>query len=263
MPQTTPHHLIPRYTLLFPDWTGARPLTFFMLENLLEARAQSSFPTGSRCADEDVNVYLAHLLTEHFHEPVPSGVEGGSAPLVLPLPKETTTRRENVEHYRRNGDHRLLCLGLYGRGDICRRRHPPWGWSREGIRKRDLADGRSCYTTAANLLRGTKSSRSALVPVLCKLAGHFEGYVHVLEVLARFRFDLGARLSDEELHKNSIQNPQNGETTIGQESTEMDDLLDLLSAYQRQPTAELAQRLRQAASRQGIDPDLLLNSEEE
>ena len=51
------------YRLLFPDFSDPRPLSFFMLENLLAARADSRFPSNSCGPDEAVNVYLADLLT--------------------------------------------------------------------------------------------------------------------------------------------------------------------------------------------------------
>ena len=249
--------------LLFPDWSGTRPLSFFMLEDLLEARAQSSFPTGSRCSDEDVNVYLAHLLAEHLYDPVPTGVTGGGEPLLLPPEKETRLPRHSVDHYRRNGDHRLLCLGLYGRGNLCRRRHPPWGWSEVAVRERDLADGRSCYHVAANMLRGCRISCSALLPVLNKLARHFEGYVHVLQILARLRFGLGAQLSPDDLHDLASQDQPDVDSASADDQNTMDNLLDLLSAYHREPSPELALCLRTTAQRLGIDPDHLLGKNQD
>jgi len=247
-----------RYRLLYPDWSGPRPVTFFMLENLLEARADSSFPTGSRGADEDVNIYLAHLLSEHVLTPIPTPVRGGGEPLLLPPEKSETTRGEGAEHYRRNGDHRLVCLGLYGRGDLRRRRHPPWGWTEKDVRLRDLADGRNCYIAAARLLQGNRASRSALVPILTKLARFFDGYVHVLEVLARRRLGLGAQLSGRELKQLEIDSQPPGTESARDGSPCMDELLDLLSAYQRQPTSAGKQELEELALKLGLDPRRIL-----
>jgi hypothetical protein len=228
-----------------------------MLENLLEARAESSFPTGSRCADEDVNVYLAHLLTQHLLEPSPAYVRGGSEPLLHPPAKTSPNPTERVEHYRRNGDHRLLSLGLYGRGDLCRRRQPPWGWSTEEIQQRDMIDGRSCYSTAVNLLRGKRTSRIALVPILTKLAHFFDGYVYILQVLARRRFGLSAKLTDRQLDGLEAESPSNDDQA-SDTSDRMDEFLDLLSSYQRQPTETGKRLLAELAVTLGIDLEKIL-----
>ncbi len=258
MPPTKSGSQTLRYRLLYPDWAGPRPVTFFMLENLLEARADSSFPTGSRGTDEDVNIYLAHLLSEHVLTPVPRLVRGGGEPLLLPPEKTETTRGEGAEHYRRNGDHRLVCLGLYGRGDLQRRRHPPWGWTEHEVRLRDLADGRNCYITATRLLQGSRTSRAALIPILTKLARFFDGYVHVLEVLARRRLGLGAQLSGRELRQLEIDSLPPGEEAARDGSLGMDEFLDMLSSYQRQPTAAGKEQLEKLALKLGIDPRRIL-----
>ncbi len=52
----------PRFQPLFTGTAPSEPVGFFMLENLLTARAGSRFPTNGAGPDEDVNVYLAHLL---------------------------------------------------------------------------------------------------------------------------------------------------------------------------------------------------------
>lgn len=246
------------YRLVFPDWSSPRPVTFFMLENLLEARADSSFPTGCRCNDEDVNVYLAHLLTEHLVTPRHERVQGGSSPLLHPPARNPLNRSEGVEHYRRNGDHRLISLGLYGRGDLCRRRQPPWGWTREEIQQRDLVDGRSCYSTAVNLLRGKQTSRSALVPVLSKLAHYFDGYVHILQVLARRRFGLGTRLSPRQVSELATESHTFVCEAKEEGNISIDEFLDILSRYQKQPTESDRKLLEEMARRLGIDLEKIL-----
>ena len=189
---------LPRYRGLFPDWSGPRPWRFFLMEHLLEARRESSFPTNGAGPDEDVNVYLSHLLagflTGH-HDP---RVQWGAGPLLFPPAKELGPRAQ-AEYYRANADHRLLYLGLMDQGDGLRRRRIHFGFTPPETRNRDLCTGRTCYGLAANLLEGKSPAHAGLVPVLRKLEENFEDYVHVLGVLATRRLGLGAVLSDEDL----------------------------------------------------------------
>jgi len=247
-----------RYVPVFPAWTGPRPLYFFMIENLLEARARSSFPTGSRGPDEDVNVYLAHLLTELAAGKPGREAPGGVSCLGNDCLKGPSGRRPAAERYRRGGDARLLGVGLFGRGDLERRRRVPFGWDEESARQRDLTDGRTCYRNAVTLLERGSGSRSGLVPVLTRLADHFDGYVHVLEVLARDRFDLGARLSDAALW--DLVSPPTGEPNLEDpvDTATMDSLLDLLLEYRRSPTPANRQLLAETARQHGIDPERIL-----
>ena len=188
----------PRFRGLFPDWSGPLPWSFFMVEQLLEARRESMFPTNGAGPDEDVNVYLAGLLTDFMtghHDP---RVQGGADPLFHPPTRELGLR-SRADRYRVNADHRLLYLGLMDRGDGLRRRRVHFGMTAEETRRRDMGIGRSCYGMAANLMEGKRGANPGLVQVLRKLESNYEDYIHVLGVLATRRFGLGAVLSDRDL----------------------------------------------------------------
>jgi hypothetical protein len=190
-----------RFRGLFPDWAGPRRQEAFFLEQLLEARQESEFPTNAAGPDEDVNVYVAGLLAEWaLTDPRDAGVVAGSAPLLLPPDRGSGSRRR-AEHHRRQGDHRLLSLGLFDRGDLVRRRAVPFGHDRVSARALDLGLGADAYARAANLRTGRGSAASGLVLVWTRLARYFPGYVHVLEVLARRRLGFGARLGEDDLRR--------------------------------------------------------------
>jgi hypothetical protein len=183
-----------RYRLLFPEGLEPEPLGYFLTEALLEARADACFPTNSGGDDEAVNVYLADLLCSLLRwEPAPD-LQPGCEPLLLP-PPTAAPHWQRGESYRRDGDLRLLGLGLFGRGDLLARRSVPWGYSEEDMRERDLQVGATCYRLAAIELDRLDGPRAALAPVLGRLADRFTDYVHVLEVLARGKFNLGAQLT--------------------------------------------------------------------
>jgi hypothetical protein len=190
-----------RYRGLFPDWTGPRRQEAFFLEQLLEARQESQLPTNAAEPDEDVNVYLAGLLAEMAVSGLrDAGVVAGSDPLLLP-PRRELNNRQRAEHHRRQGDHRLLSLGLFDRGDLMRRRAVPFGHDTASVRAMDMGLGACAYARAADLLAGRGTSATGLVTVWTKLAQNFPAYVHVLEVLARRRLGFGARLDEDDLRR--------------------------------------------------------------
>jgi hypothetical protein len=188
----------PKYQGLFPDWRGIQPFRFYLAENLLEARAGSCFPTNGNGFDEDVNVYLFDLLKGLLRSDIDPRVTPGAGGLHHP-PAAGLPRRSRAEWYRVNGDHRLLYLGLFDRGDGMRRKVVPFGFTADESRQRDLAAGAACYDLAADLLESRPGQPQGLVTVMRTLAADFEGYVHALGALAVRRWGLGARLSDDDL----------------------------------------------------------------
>jgi hypothetical protein len=260
MPKTLAPCSTPRYQALFPDWHGPRPLEYFLIENLLEARRQSGFPTNAAGPDEDVNIYLAQLLTRALTGRLDERVVPGVDPLLLP-PNLDHGARSRAHWYRANGDHRLLHLGIFNRGDGLRRRRTPWGLSHGQARRRDFGVGSNCYLLAGNLLEKCGETTAGLTCVVQKLAEHFADYVHVLTVLATRRLGLGAILQDKDLsllmaptgHSGPV--PTLDQTSPSQraDTDRMDELLDLILEYRNRPVVENRRRLAAAAKQLGVD----------
>ncbi|MGD9548070.1 MAG: hypothetical protein AB7V45_11090 [Candidatus Krumholzibacteriia bacterium] len=233
---TLPNPAVPGFRGLFPDWRGRRPLDFFFLEELLEARAASRFPTNSAGADEDVNVFLAHLLTRLAVAGRPGEAVFGSGPMIQP-PEPGASVRRQAAWYRRQGEHRLLYLGLFDRGEARRRRATLYGMSPGETRLRDTACARACLEVAANL-HARIPGAGGQAQVLAKIAADLESYIHVLGVLATRRWGLGARISDRALRDllegsseapgrdPGVPGPRPGPT-----SADYDAFLDLWSRY--------------------------------
>jgi len=133
----------PRFTGLFPDWGKPRPIRFYLMENLLEARLGSVFPTGGAGYDEDVNVYISHLLANFLQGHTDANVKMGAAPLLNP-PAKSLPLQSQAAYYRANADHRLLYLGLMNRGDGLRRRRNQLLQTESTTRKQDLMVGSTC-----------------------------------------------------------------------------------------------------------------------
>lgn len=266
MPRTLCPVSSPRYRPLFPDWKKPQPIGFFFLENLLEARRASTFPTNTEGPDEDVNVYLAALLTALFRDTYDPRIVSNCGPLWNPPPK-SLGHRSQAEWYRVNGDQRLTYLGLFDRGDGLRRSINVFGLNRTQTWEQDLETGRSCYELAANLLDNRKTGNPALVAVMRKLARNFDQYVHVLSTLATRRLGLGARLSDAQLHHmlrpdpSAPPNSARGDFEKKLPAAAMDDLLDGLLRYRRRPEQDLKQQLSALAETLGISEEKLFGEQ--
>lgn len=259
----------PAYRCLFPDWSGRRPLSYFLTENLLEARRMSFFPTNGAGPDEDVNVYLSHALVRFLRAEPDPWLRPGCEPL-WSAPTATLPRALRAEFYRRNADHRLLCQGLFDRGDGLRRRAVFFGMDETETRLRDRAAGARCYGLAADLLEDRPGSSAGLVEVLRKLETRYEDYLHVLAVLATRRLGLGARLSEQDLRSlweappsqepasRGIAKPHAAAAPKNEQAATMDGLLDLLLEYHRTPSEDLRRRLIDTACCLGVDPDSLV-----
>jgi hypothetical protein len=195
-----------RYQALFPSWEGTRPLLWYFAEQLLEARAVSDFPTNAAGNDEDVNVYLIARLAEWALGDGREGIRPGRDPILAPPPSRWPAWRR-ADHHRRQADHRLLCLGLFDRGDLVRRRLRGWLMTEDETRERDLAVLRHGYRQAVDLLEGRDPAWAGPVGVWRKLERHATRYIHVLQTLARLRLDLGARLGDATLQRLAGEDP--------------------------------------------------------
>ncbi|MFH2052614.1 MAG: hypothetical protein ABIK96_09140 [bacterium] len=250
---TLPNPAVPGFRGLFPDWRDRRPLDFFFLEELLEARAKSRFPTNSAGGDEDVNVFLAHLLTRLAVADRPGEAVFGSGPMIRP-PEPGTSIRRQAAWYRRQGEHRLLYLGLFDRGEARRRRATLYGMSPGETRRRDAACATACLEVAANL-HARIPGAGGQAQVLARLAAGFESYVHVLGVLATRRWGLGARISDralrdllEESSGAPERQPDVPRPRPGPTPADYDAFLDLWSRYREsgKPTDRAALAARAA-----------------
>lgn len=247
MLKTTVKTPAPRYRSLFPDWSGPRPLGFFMIENLLEARQMSVFPTNGAGCDEDVNIYLSSLLTDFLGGHHSPQIRFGALPL-LDAPPKSQTRRQRADFYRRNAEHRLIMLGLFDRGDHLRRRS-------HFERQRDLEVGRLCFQMAANLLENRQSGLAGLVDVWGKLAENFDLYVQVLATMASERLGLGACLSTNDLQRLMV-DPAAEVTSPS--PGEMDRLLDLLLEYRQPGGHKKRAEVIDLALRLNLDPQDIL-----
>ncbi|MBK9777375.1 MAG: hypothetical protein IPP62_13650 [bacterium] len=252
----------PRPTLPVVTTAGLR---FHLVENLLEARRGSWLPTNGAGPDEDVNIYLALRLAELANGRLDPRVTPGLDPLA-PGPDPRLGRQDRADWYRANGDHRLLMLGLFARGENRRRRDVPWGHTAGTARARDLAVAAACYGAAAALLARGPSGNGAVAAVLQKLADHCEDYVHVVGAMAVRRLGLGARLESADLVR-LLPSPKAAAaaavaTLLGSPPDDAADVvLDLALEYGKRRDPGLRTRIERLAPLAGLDASRLLRLE--
>ncbi len=248
------------YRSLFPDWSPARPMEFFMMENLLEARRDSQFPTNFQRPDEDVNIYVAHLLAAFFKGQHGRNISMGATPVLNP-PSKSILRRNRAEYYRQNADHRLIMLGLFDRGDHERKTPLLFGSNHQQTRETDISVGANCYKMAVNLLENRNSATGGLVDVWGKLSEDFGQYVQVISTMAVQKLGLGAQLNTGDLISLLKDAPSIDSTSPREKAPQMDHLLDLLLEIRQKPHAPQNQQKRakviDLAHKLNLDPEKL------
>lgn len=251
-----------RPTRPLPQPATVASLRFHLTEQLLEARRNSWLPTNGAGPDEDVNVYLALRLAAFARGDLDPRVVPGLAPL-LAGPDPALPRAARADWYRANGDHRLLCLGLFGRGETCRRRAVPWALTAGQARERDLAVAAACYEAAARLLDRGPGHGGAAAAVLDKLARHCEEYAQVLGVLAVRRLGLGARLAAADLatllpSRASADAAAVTALLAQPPAGAADIVLDLAAEHRQRPSEVLRARIARLAPLAGLDAERLI-----
>ncbi|MCB1162357.1 MAG: hypothetical protein R3C71_12000 [Candidatus Krumholzibacteriia bacterium] len=162
----------------------------FMIEALLRSRLSAGLETGCHRPDEDVNMYLAALLCRYAE-----GREHWAGATIIPYESELFERvraarecRTKYLIYRRNADHLLLSVGLFGNPWLrgAQEGSCPWTTSRE----ESIGRGKSYYARAAVYASRLDEGRRGLDELLAKLDIGFEDYVRILETLRSESFNL-------------------------------------------------------------------------
>jgi hypothetical protein len=228
--------------------------TFYMMNHFLYSRLDGNYPTNTEFYDEDVNVYIANLLTSlsnsYYHETLRRHV----IPYDIPLNKKVESldsEREKYLYYRINADFLTLSTGLFGNPRMRR----PGSASHMALPERSyIGRAKIYYRLAYSHLCRTSGNGSSLADVLDKLADGLENYIRILSVMKVEYLNLRRCLSDGEVFhlQRSILN-------VDREKN-LKDLhnlfLDLYSEYRRRGGSELKKKIESVVDKiKLIDPD--------
>jgi hypothetical protein len=169
----------------------------FLLNTLLKSRTACQLPSNENSFDEDVNIYLAHLL---FAASLPDYQEAVRRYLSTNVSEMTELVEKNDDRivryfiYKVNADHLMIHLGVFH--DLEASRH-----LFAKSEKQYVSMARDYYSQAADYNRRIYRRQTAIGSVLEKLAYDFNRYQAVLHFARKEFFHFASRFRDESFQK--------------------------------------------------------------
>ena len=227
--------------------------SYFVLDSLLKSRIDCGFESNSGKYDEDVNVYLVHLLSSlvrGFWLGQPTAARDID---VFEQVRESTDPRFKYGVYRANADYLLLSTSLFTRSpyvecDGQRTFHGP-------VRDR-IGRGKAYYHFASMFHERVRASSPVVARVLHRLSEDFERYVDVLFHMRGEYFHLYERLKEDQLmsmREDLFKAPSGSDKTVL--GSLRDEFLDAYWSWHQKPTVVSRHQLEEAISRlRAVDP---------
>ncbi len=227
--------------------TGADLQTsyFFMLNCLLHSRVHTGIESNSEFYDEDVNVYLAHLLNALI-DPAPSA---HTAEYIAPddatvhrMIADASGDRQRYNIYKANADFLLIAVTVF---DVFEDRHYNRHPAFHAPRESHIGRAALYYALAASYAAKLGCGPASLAPTLQKISEGIGSYVRILGYLRGHYLDLIRRYSSGELFhlERSILEIERGEM-IEQMRNEF---LDTYHAWLKTGVTDLKEKLSQQA----------------
>lgn len=222
-----------------------QPTYYFMINCLLYSRMETGLVSNQDCYDEDVNVYLAHLLHSFIN---PEYVEQSKRFLskydtdVFRRLSNSTDARLKYQIYKTNADFLLVSIGVFDNPAIA-------GASRARLQPSEeayIGRGKTYYHFAYTYSQQMHRKNAGVSEVLEKLSTGFEKYLRILSHMRGEYLDLMKRLSNGEVYhlERSIDEHSQRELL----RVKQDELLELYSAWRASKSAETEESLERIVS---------------
>jgi len=226
---------------------------FFMLNCLLHSRVNIGIESNSEVYDEDVNVYLAHLLNAHIDPRyllrVSRYVAPTDADVVASLERDTDHRRQ-YETYKANADFLLMAVSVFDLFD-----EPRHSRAHHLRTPKQVYIGRAAlyYSLAASYATKLSRGDSPIADTLLKLSEGIDDYVKILSYMRGQYLDFIRRYSPGELfHLDRALEEIEKDETIEQLRNEF---LDTYHAWMKTEDPKLKRKLEeQAELLREVDP---------
>jgi len=237
------------------------PVCSFMVDCVLRSRIESGMGAVPGGSDDDVNIYLAHLLTAfldpRYHERASRFVTPYESDLSAMI-EGALDARLKYDVYRVNADHLLTMLGLFKGLRENSRPASPLSVPEEVY----VGRGKAYYDFASVYSESLPDGARGVTDVLHKPSVGFECYLEVLRHTRSAYLNLIDRLSGGEwyhLERAVNQGPPAEAEAVGACSDEAgplkDRLLDLLLECRSTPSPETSAEILEIARRiREIDP---------
>jgi hypothetical protein len=217
-----------------------RPTYLFMMKCLLYSRMETGLVSNKDYYDEDVNVYIAHLLNSFIH---PDYIER-ARPYLSKYDTEVFRRlarsrdaRLKYTLYKTNADFLLVSLGIFDNPEMTFENGIPGtavGSDRAFLRPLEEAyvgKGRTYYRFAYSYSQQVHGRNTAIGEVLEKLSSGFDKYLRILSHMRGEYLNLLRSLSRGEIyHLERVVNESQRQQILRQKQ---DQLLDLYLDWKR------------------------------
>ena len=221
----------------------------FILQSLLSSRVETGMSNDKLPDEEDVNVYLTHLLCGWIDPRHQQHLAGYLQPFsheTFERVQHSTSSRFKYTVYRANADHLLMLLGIFDNAQQGR----PTGNALEIPKESHMGRAKAYYDFASTYSRMIFGTGSAVPSVLGKLANNFEDYVRLLSHVRSEYLNLIVHLSDGALFH------LHEEVNAKMVAVSYDSFLDALVEWRDNPCVETRQELQRIVDElQKLDTD--------
>ncbi len=226
-----------------------RPTYLFMMKCLLYSRMETGLVSNKDYYDEDVNVYIAHLLNSFMH---PDFLER-SKPYLSKYDTDVFSRlarskdaRLKYMLYKTNADFLLISLGIFDNPEAnLTPGHASNGPERSRLKPTEeayIGRGRTYYRFAYSYSQQVHGRHTPITEVLEKLSDGFDKYTKILAHMRGEYLDLLRRLSRGEIyHLERVVNESQREETI---KAKQDQVLDLYLEWKSSRDETLKDQMR-------------------
>lgn len=257
------------FTDLTDDARSVKPSYYFMMRSLLHSRIDTGLTSNQDVEDEDVNVYLAHLL-QSFSDP--DYLEEARPYLhrydheVFGRLQRSSDARLKYRIYKTNADFLLISIGVFDNPSQTLLNQAGGSGGGSSVRQwmpteeASLGRGRTYYRFAYSYSQLVNRGHPAVSEVLQKLGEGFDRYVRILSHLRGEYLDLIHELSRGEIFhlERSINREKEKDKLRGYQ----DEFLDAYAVWRRTGSAEDEQRLAEALERvRKLDPEFSFSLE--
>ena len=212
-----------------------QPTYFFMINCLLYSRMETGLVSNQDCYDEDVNVYLAHLLHSFIN---PEYVEQSRKFLskydtdVFRRLSSSTDARLKYQIYKTNADFLLVSIGIFDNPAMAAASRARMRPSEEAY----IGRGKTYYHFAYTYSQQMHRKNAGVSDVLEKLSNGFEKYLRILSHMRGEYLDLMKRFSQGEVYHLERSVDEHAQQELLR--TKQDELLELYTAWREKHEAE-------------------------
>ena len=229
-----------------------QPTYYFMINCLLYSRMETGLVSNADCYDEDVNVYLAHLLHSFIN---PEYVEQSRKFLskydadVFKRLSTSTDARLKYQIFKTNADFLLVSIGIFDNPAMA-------GTARARVQPNEeayIGRGKTYYHFAYTYSQQMHRKNAGVSDVLEKLSNGFEKYLRILSHMRGEYLDLASRLSRGEIYhlERSVDEYAQQELL----KTKQDELLELFTAWRDKPDSATEENMERVVGEiRQLDP---------